>query len=950
MGGVVNEGEQQQLIRNPTNRSRSSSPKKNASTAPRKRGWYDTYFPFVCLAISIVTGSLAIWLGQIFMNARYDLGTYTAAQFWALVFQFLLAPVSVLTLVLFGYHLHKLEDSSYSRTSMFKLALFLTTVFVLVGIAFVVNAEVPSDGTVECLVFFCIWGGTQDPTGQTGLNNTETLIYLSVLWILAFYFILLSARTVLEVIQPLQTIEVFLSREATKSGERNSKSFIRRAGEALGVFASAEDDEMLEEGAVFLPKAVPEEEMAARVRRGARQKTIALLAAFLLFYPLLIILCMALPDSFEALTVSSIQEYASTTVASTWGTVWNFPVSAALVFKLYPDILMFYLLIYVVALMGLATQLLPALQRFFFSSPKALQGASVGDVCLYSAFGGLLVCEFCYWYFTHGWEEQAVADVSRTERFARAVGQVASACCGLLVLPVARNSLWTHVFGASWEGMLRFHRWAGRAMLVLVAAHGAAWWAFYVQNNYAFWTIPQGYHEDNFTIHLAFLAACLLAVAMGALTLERVRRAHFEVFYYAHHVSVVVFAVMLYHAASAWFYMLGGLSLLALDRAMRFARGCQSAQALAVGTADGGQVTVLTYALETGGSLFRGAAKGSPPRAMGQYYFVNVPEVSRLEWHPFTVSSAPGDPHLVHHVKAMGAGTFTGKLAALAGRLEREGRGGGGGGLALNVDGPYGVPPDFGAYARAVVLVAGGIGVTPLHSCLRELYALAREGRLSPGPARVHLVWAARGEGLFRCFAPTLGEVLLESLGGRFTLSLYNTERGEAAAGGAGGGAVAAEEGPEAASKEKASPAKGGKAPGGGESPASYGAVLPSGRGAAAALLASGGKKKKKSSPKRGGTPSGSSRSRAGTGGGEAQAAARAEAVAARVALGRPDLRKELEGVVGGKGELDEAAAAAVGGSGRSLVFACGPEGLVGEARAMAGELGLEFHSESFLL
>ena len=33
----------------------------------------------------------------------------------------------------------------------------------------------------------------------------------------------------------------------------------------------------------------------------------------------------------------------------------------------------------------------------------------------------------------------------------------------------------------------------------------------------------------------------------------------------------------------------------------------------------------------------------SLPHTVGQYCFVNIPSISVLEWHPFTISSAPDD-------------------------------------------------------------------------------------------------------------------------------------------------------------------------------------------------------------------------------------------------------------------------------------------------------------------
>jgi predicted ferric reductase len=48
----------------------------------------------------------------------------------------------------------------------------------------------------------------------------------------------------------------------------------------------------------------------------------------------------------------------------------------------------------------------------------------------------------------------------------------------------------------------------------------------------------------------------------------------------------------------------------------------------------------------------------------GQYIYVNCPELARFDWHPFTVSSAPGDPYITVHIHA--AGHWTNSLYELA--------------------------------------------------------------------------------------------------------------------------------------------------------------------------------------------------------------------------------------------------------------------------------------------
>jgi hypothetical protein len=60
---------------------------------------------------------------------------------------------------------------------------------------------------------------------------------------------------------------------------------------------------------------------------------------------------------------------------------------------------------------------------------------------------------------------------------------------GLLVLPVSRNSLWSHVFGVSWESMLIYHKYLGGTFIFIILAHMFSWWVVFDQVRLMVWSL-----------------------------------------------------------------------------------------------------------------------------------------------------------------------------------------------------------------------------------------------------------------------------------------------------------------------------------------------------------------------------------------------------------------------------------------------------------------------------
>ena len=103
----------------------------------------------------------------------------------------------------------------------------------------------------------------------------------------------------------------------------------------------------------------------------------------------------------------------------------------------------------------------------------------------------------------------------------------------------------------------------------------------------------------------------------------------------------------------------------------------------------------------------------------GQYCFVHLNALSPrvLEWHPFTISSAPHEAFLTLHVRS--AGDWTSALHELADADDGI-QGATNAGTVL-LDGPYGSASEEVWDYEVAVLVGAGIGVTPFASILKDV-------------------------------------------------------------------------------------------------------------------------------------------------------------------------------------------------------------------------------------
>ncbi|KAG2584284.1 hypothetical protein PVAP13_6KG290900 [Panicum virgatum] len=207
--------------------------------------------------------------------------------------------------------------------------------------------------------------------------------------------------------------------------------------------------------------------------------------------------------------------------------------------------------------------------------------------------------------------------------------------------------------------------------------------------------------------------------------------AGFNAFWYSHHLLIVVYLLLLVHGwfmfladrwyqRTTWMYISVPLVLYVGERTLRAFRSKAYA------------VKILKVCLLPGNVLTITMSKPCGFRyRSGQYIFLQCPTISPFEWHPFSITSAPGDDYISVHIQTRGDWTqelkrifvenyFTPSVPRRAafgelGAAEQKSP------PRLLVDGPYGAPAqDFRNY-DVLLLVGLGIGATPFISILRDL-------------------------------------------------------------------------------------------------------------------------------------------------------------------------------------------------------------------------------------
>ncbi|KAK4379280.1 hypothetical protein RND71_001142 [Anisodus tanguticus] len=280
------------------------------------------------------------------------------------------------------------------------------------------------------------------------------------------------------------------------------------------------------------------------------------------------------------------------------------------------------------------------------------------------------------------------------------LGLVGNICLTFLFVPVTRGSSVLQVFGLTSEASVKYHIWLGHIVMTLFSAHGICYIIYWAATHQLSEMLKWGNTDiSNLAGELSLLSGLVLWIA----TFPRIRRKMFELFFYTHHFYILFVVFFVFHVGVSYAgIMLPGFYLFMVDRYLRFLQSLSNVRL----------VSARVLPCETLELNFSSKGLCYTPTSI---MFVNVPSISKLQWHPFTITSSSSLEPEKLSVVIKGEGSWSKKLYQMISSPNSVNR------LNVSVEGPYGPASTHFLRHDLLVMVSGGSGVTPFISIIREL-------------------------------------------------------------------------------------------------------------------------------------------------------------------------------------------------------------------------------------
>ena len=309
-----------------------------------------------------------------------------------------------------------------------------------------------------------------------------------------------------------------------------------------------------------------------------------------------------------------------------------------------------------------------------------------------------------------------------------------------ILLPITRNSLWIIFFKVSRYKLLYLHRLISTLCIISTIIKFIVCLIFYQPIFFIKLINP-----DTGGSPIAGTLSTLTILLCGVFSLKIIREKFFEIFYYSHRTLVLLsVAFGSWHYIKTFYYILPSITIYIIDLIIRFVKTKKSVRTKIK--------HIGNKKFNTSCNVINITLKNSIETKPGCYFFLCFyKDISRFQWHPLTLISNTNNT-LTFCAKNMGDNSWTDRLEKFSEKTKNVSD------MLLNrevlIQGPYNGNINCkykeNIY-KNIIIISGGIGITPMISIIKEIDELYLCNKLS-NLEKVTIVWIIQHESLIEYF------------------------------------------------------------------------------------------------------------------------------------------------------------------------------------------------------
>ncbi len=304
-----------------------------------------------------------------------------------------------------------------------------------------------------------------------------------------------------------------------------------------------------------------------------------------------------------------------------------------------------------------------------------------------------------------------------------------------LIYPISRNSIWVNILEFSYKNIKIIHIYISILCIISVIVKIVTV-LFWHDIQYLFDIFDKKLNVSPLSGTLS--SFCIFLTTIFSIPI--IRKKIFELFYYSHKILfIAIIIATCIHSVITLFYLIPAIILYLIDI---FIRIKNTKKTILLDS------KVISSDKETQYIIFKLRVMHNSNLYPGTYFFINLKDTSRMEWHPLSYIQNTKNC-ITFFVKDMGKNSWTRKIKNKKDILKN-----------IIIQGPYGklYNPKLLKKYKHIIFFAGGIGITPLISIIKDIDLKLKNG-LYKNIENITIFWSISRLILIECYQDLFQEL-----------------------------------------------------------------------------------------------------------------------------------------------------------------------------------------------